>query len=211
VSPATNIAIVAVIAVLVLGFLVWATLRQRRSGDLRARFGPEYDRLVRARGNPAAERELDWRTEHVRHLSIRPLRPDERERYAQAWRKRQGRFVDDPAGAVLDADGLVEEVMRVRGYPVGDFERQVADVSVDHPRVVEHYRAAHEIALRQRRGQASTEDLRQAMIDYRALLDELLERGPVSGGRESVSEPGREPRREEIRARDRHTPPRSGE
>ncbi len=174
-------AIVIVVAILVIGFLVWATTRRQRSRQLRSRFGPEYDRLVRQRGGTRrAEDELQRRTERVRRLSIRPLRPEERERYAGLWRKKQARFVDDPAAAVLDADTLVEEVMRVRGYPVGDFERQAADLSVDHPRVVENYRAAHGIAARQREGHASTEDLRQAMIHYRALFDELLERAPAA-------------------------------
>ena len=126
----------------------------------------------------SAERSLEERKERVEQLQIRALSPDERDQFAERWRSAQAQFVDDPAGATRVADALVGEIMQARGYPVGDFEQRAADVSVDHPRVVEHYRAAHAIALRTDRGQADTddtEDLRQAFVHYRALFDDLLE------------------------------------
>jgi len=170
----TTVAVIVVVALIVIGLAVWYVNRQR-SLQLRTHFGPEYDRLARSSSPRAAEATLVERTHRVHKLPIRPLRPDERENYATRWRACQARFVDDPGGAVLEADTLVAEVMRARGYPVGDFERQAADVSVDHPRVVANYRTAHEIAIRQQGGRAGTEDLRNAVIHYRALFDDLLD------------------------------------
>src|SRR5206468_11604706 len=121
------------------------------------------------------EAELAAREKRVRKLEIRGLEPGEQSRFAEAWQKTQARFVDEPSQAVRDADGLVKEVMQARGYPVGDFDQRAADVSVDHPNVVTHYRAAHDIVSRNNQGQATTEDLRQAMIHYRSLFEELLE------------------------------------
>jgi len=114
------------------------------------------------------------RQTRVERLHIRPLSPEDTERFAQAWRDVQARFVDDPRGAIVDADRLVAEVMRARGYPVGDFEQRVADISVDHPNVVMNYRAARDIVQDHGRGRASTEDLRQAMVHFRALFADLL-------------------------------------
>jgi hypothetical protein len=163
--------LVAVIVVLlcVVGVLLY---RQRRSAQLRDRFGGEYDRVVEERGPRAGEAELRERFDRRRSYDIRPLEPAARDRYAERWRATQARFVDQPATALDEADTLVAEVMRERGYPVDDFERQAEDVSVDHPHVVEHYRKAHTI---QSARDGSTEDLRQGLVHYRALFDELLE------------------------------------
>jgi hypothetical protein len=161
--------VVIVVLLCLVGYLAY---RQQRSARLREGFGPEYDRVVRERGDRgAAENELAQRRERRRRFDIRPLEPAARERFAERWRTTQAEFVDQPASALAEADTLVAEVMRERGYPVEDFEQQAADVSVDHPEVVEHYRAAH--AVQADRG-ASTEDLRQALVHYRALFDELL-------------------------------------
>jgi hypothetical protein len=122
-----------------------------------------------------AEAELAAREKRVRKLEIRPLRPAEHSRFAEAWQKTQARFVDEPSQAVRDADALVKEVMQARGYPVGDFEQRAADVSVDHPNVVLNYRGAHDIVARNNSGNATTEDLRQALVHYRSLFEELLE------------------------------------
>src|SRR5205085_7778008 len=122
-----------------------------------------------------AEAELAAREKRVRKLEIRALASEEQRRFAGAWQKTQARFVDEPSQAVRDADGLVKEVMQARGYPVGDFEQRVSDVSVDHPNVVTNYRAAHDIAARNDSGNATTEDLRQALMHYRSLFEELLE------------------------------------
>jgi hypothetical protein len=163
--------LVAVIVVLlcVVGVLVY---RQRRSAQLREGFGPEYDRVVEDRGPRAGEAELRERFDRRRSYDIRPLDPAARDRYAERWRATQAQFVDQPASALADADKLVAEVMRERGYPVEDFDQQADDVSVDHPEVVEHYRKAHAIHSAR---EASTEDLRQGLVHYRALFDELLE------------------------------------
>ncbi|HLH21934.1 MAG TPA: hypothetical protein VK066_05400 [Chloroflexota bacterium] len=172
----TTLIIAVIVAVVVIvAVALWAYSQKRRSEDLRERFGPEYGRAVRASGDPRrAEAELAARQERVERLHIRPLSAPDRERFAQAWHATQARFVDDPAGAMADADRLVDEVMRARGYPMGDFEQRAADVSVDHAAVVEHYRLAHGIAQRAQRGEASTEDLRKAMVHYRALFEDLL-------------------------------------
>jgi hypothetical protein len=167
--------LVAVLAVLVVvaAVLLW---RARRSQQLREGFGPEYERTVAERGDRrAAESELLERRDRREKLDIRELEPAAREQYADRWRATQRRFVDEPVEAVAAADELVAAVMRDRGYPVeDDFDRRAADVSVDHPVVVEHYRAAHAISTESARGDAGTEDLRQAMVHYRALFAELL-------------------------------------
>ena len=174
--------IIAGLAVLVVAALaVWATQR-RRSADLRRRFGPEYERTVEgSRDRLQAEKELWARQERVEALEIRPLEPTARDRYEERWREVQAMFVDDPGGAVDQADTLIGEVMRARGYPVGDFEQRATDVSVNHPHVVDHYRTAHSIALRQRSGEGATEQLRQAFVHYRALFADLLETADTNG------------------------------
>jgi hypothetical protein len=178
-DPTTTWIVLILVLVVAAGAAV-LYLRQRRTKQLRARFGPEYDRSVQEVGNPRrAEAELAKREERVAHLDIRPLSAEERGRFPEAWRSIQALFVDDPGRAIAEADRLVTEVMRVRGYPVTDFEQRAADISVDHPRVVENYRAAIAIARRNDRGEASTEDLRQAMVHDRALFEDLLETEPA--------------------------------
>ena len=165
------------IAVVLIGAIALITLSRVRSQRLRQQFGPEYDRTIRTEGNVRkAEAALEARAKRVATLHIRPLTPADADRFDTSWRAVQARFVDDPKGAVTEADRLVGEVMAARGYPVGDFEQRVADISVDHPDVVMNYRAAREVALQHAEGKASTEDLRQAMVHYRALFTDLLER-----------------------------------
>jgi hypothetical protein len=169
-----------IVAILVVVVVVLAVLlmRSRRSQQLQKDFGPEYGRVLADRGDRGeAESELAERRDRRAKLEIRDLEPAARERYAERWAAAQRTFVDQPAPAVAEADALVSEVMRERGYPVSeDFEQRAADVSVDHPVVVEHYRAAHGISVRAPQGDAGTEDLRQAMVHFRALFDELLGR-----------------------------------
>jgi FtsZ-interacting cell division protein ZipA len=170
------IVIVAIVLIaLVVGALVLA--RQRRSQQLQEGFGPEYDRAVEEHSGDRkqAEAELHERRQRRDQFEIRELEPAARDAYAERWRTAQRRFVDQPGPAVGEADALVMEVMRDRGYPVADeFDQRAADVSVDHPEVVEHYRAAHTISGRATTGEADTEDLRQAMVHFRALFVELL-------------------------------------
>ena len=178
-DPVVMALVVALIVAI--GVAIWLYTQKRKTEELRGRFGPEYDRTVQETGDrQAAERALWERTERVEQLHIRPLEPSERDAFANRWRSAQAQFVDDPKGAISQADRLVAEVMQARGYPVGEFEQRAADISVDHPRVVEHYRAAHEIAQRSERGDAATEDLRQAMVHYRALFEDLLETGATT-------------------------------
>ncbi len=167
--------ILALALVIALAGVAWLYIQKRRTGELRGQFGPEYDRAVKTHDDQrSAEKVLEERKERVEHLKIRPLSPKERDQFAERWRSVQAQFVDDPSGAMKEADRLVAEVMQTRGYPVGDFEQRAADVSVDHPQVVDNYRAAHGIALRNERDEAETEDLRKALVHYRALFDELL-------------------------------------
>jgi len=170
------IIILAVVALLAIGAAIWFFTQQRRTATLREHFGPEYDRAVQeSGGRRRAEEELAGRQERVAQLHIRSLPAADRSRFADTWRSTQARFVDDPPGAIGDADRVIAEVMQARGYPVGDFEARAADLSVEHPQVVSNYRAAHRLAELNARGQASTEDLRQAMVHYRSLFEELLE------------------------------------
>jgi hypothetical protein len=174
--PAWVWVIVAVVVIVAVALAVWAAMRKRRTETLRSQFGPEYDRTVDGAENPReAESELEERRRRRADLGIRPLVPAARTRYAEEWRAVQARFVDDPAGAVGQADTLVTQVMRERGYPMDDFDQRAADVSVDHPDVVGDYRAAHDISTRSSNGDAETEDLRQGMVHYRALFAALLD------------------------------------
>ena len=167
--------VLIVIAVLAIAFVIWAMLRSRKTERLRSKFGPEYDRLVEcAGGQSRAETELSHREQRVNKLNIRDLTPRERERFAGLWRTQQQRFVDDPREAVMNADVLVTDVMEARGYPMSDFQTQAADISVDHAHVVANYREAHDIAEHCRNGQADTEEMRRAMVYYRALFEDLL-------------------------------------
>lgn len=168
------IVLVAVVSAAIAIVLHHYYLRQR-SRRLQGRFGPEYERLAESRGTPlAAENELIERQKRVAKFHIRPLNPEERRRYTDRWAQIQAEFVDNPKSSLSHADELLGEVMATRGYPVQDFDQRSADLSVDHPIVVQHYHAAHAIAVRDRTGQTTTEDLRQAMIHYRALFDELI-------------------------------------
>jgi len=172
-DPRIIIGVLVALAVVVLAFVL---SQKRRSDELHSKFGPEYERLVRQHGDARhAESELSDRIDRVKHLQIKPIDEEHRRRFAEAWRSDQARFVDDPKGAVVEADRLVADLMQFRGYPVGDFDQRAADVSVDHPHVVQNYRVAHDIAVREHRGEASTEDLRVAMVHYRALFEDLLD------------------------------------
>jgi FtsZ-interacting cell division protein ZipA len=168
--------LIAIALVAVLAVVVWQALARRRTGRLQQRFGPEYDRtLSTADSKRDAEAELQEREERRQQLEIRPLSQAAHDRYLQRWQNVQGQFVDDPRGAVANADSLIQSVMAERGYPVEDFDQRAADVSVDYPQVVENYRRGHRLAQASADGSDSTEDLRQAMRHYRALFDELLE------------------------------------
>ena len=174
-STMALVIISGLILLAVLGIAVAMSLKKRKTKRLRTRFGPEYARAVEEGGSRRkAEAGLQEREKRVEGFAIRPLAPSDRERYIAAWRKVQADFVDNPQSSVSQADQLLGDVMSTRGYSVGDFEQRSADISVDHPLVVENYRAAHEIAVRHAAGQASTEDLRQAMIHYRTLFDDLV-------------------------------------
>jgi hypothetical protein len=167
--------VIAVAVIVVLG-VIWGAIRARRSGALRDTFGREYDRTVEnAGGRRSAERELRERQKQHDELELKPLSPEARDRYVRRWQSTQTRFVDDPRGAVAEADALVQNVMEERGYPTMDFDRRVADISVDHPDLVEKYRTAHGIAEASERGDASTEDMRHSVRHYRALFAVLLD------------------------------------
>lgn len=172
------VAIIVVLLVIV-GVLV---ARQQRSRRLKDNFGPEYKRVVAEHGDQrAAERELADRRERVDRFEIRPLAPASRDHYLDQWGAVQRHFVDEPVAAVGEAHELVQQVMRERGYPVDrDFEQRAADISVEHPDVVQNYRAANEISIRARQGKASTEQLRQSIVHFRALFDDLLAGGDTA-------------------------------
>jgi hypothetical protein len=166
----------AVVAVLAAVAIAWTYMQRQRRARLRERFGPEYDRAVQEAGTPAkAEAVLDARARRVEKLKIRPLSREQSDSFSNEWRRVQGLFVDDPDAAVEAADRLVAQVMAARGYPIDDFDTRAADLSVDHPRVVENYRIARALAGRRKRKEAGTEELRQAVVNYRALFNDLLE------------------------------------
>ena len=167
------IVVIAVIAVIVVARSVNTRKRTKR---LKERFGPEYERTLAETGEQrAAEDELAARERRRAKLNIVALSPQAREKYAASWRAVQTAFIDNPSSAVGDADRLVIEVMRERGYPIEDFDQRAADISVDHPAVVDNYRAAHRISLSQQQGNVDTEEERQAFVHYRALFEKLLE------------------------------------
>jgi hypothetical protein len=173
-NPALTVLLVLLV-IAAIGSVVYLYLRDRKTKQLRARFGPEYSRAVNEFGDRRkAETSLERRAQRVKSLAIHPLAADESARYASAWRKIQAEFVDNPRDAVTHADALLNEVMMARGYPVTDFEQTTADLSVHYPGALQNYRAAHEIAVLHKRGEAGTEDLRQAMIHYRSLFEELI-------------------------------------
>jgi hypothetical protein len=170
-----SIALVIVLLVVV-GAVAWVLMQRRRSDQLRERFGAEYQRTVSELGDrQRAEAELAEREKRVSQFDMRRLSQQEFERFSQTWRATEARFVDEPVAAIKEAERLVVDLMRSRGYPIGDFEQRAADISVDHPHVVENYRAARAIAIMNERGEADTEQLRQAMVHYRALFEDLLE------------------------------------
>ena len=168
------IAAVAVLGLIALG--AWIFYQKKQSQKLQKRFGPEYGRTVSELGSRTkGESELKAREKRVERLEIIALSPSEVARFSDAWQALQGRFIDNPKGVVVQAEQLVRELMEKRGYPMGDFERRAGDISVDHPDVVANYRSAQAIAVRDQRGSADTEELRKAVVHYRALFDELLE------------------------------------
>jgi len=182
--------LLAAVAVAFIALVAWFIYQRVQSQKLQQRFGPEYGRTVDRLGSQTkAEAELRARERRVEKFNIVPLAPAEAARFRQAWNVLQSHFVDDPKGAVVRADALVRELMLKRGFPMGDFERRAADISVDHPVVVENYRAAQGIAERAARGEADTEELRNAVVHYRAIFNELLEVGDM---KQDVTTPTRE-------------------
>jgi hypothetical protein len=182
VPPNTLILVIVLVVVAIAAVAGILLHKQKQSQRLRRRFGPEYGRTVTELGGQTkAETELKKREDRVARLNITPLTPTDAARFTQAWNGLQSRFIDNPKGVVAEADQLVRELMTKRGYPMGDFERRAADISVDHPGVVATYRAAQVIAARDMRGEADTEELRKAVVHYRTLFDELLEVTPVKG------------------------------
>jgi hypothetical protein len=175
-NPTLIVLAVAAVLVIIVAVALYMRSRRNHTAKLRDRFGPEYERAVLQHGSERkAEAKLADRETRVEKLKIRELDATERARFLSQWQNAQSRFVDYPKGAVAEADELVSSLMQARGYPVADFDQRAADISVDHPRVVENYRSAHSIALRLGRGEANTEDLRTAMIHYRSLFDELVQ------------------------------------
>ena len=167
---------VLIVLAIVLGCVFYLRGRKKASDGLRTRFGPEYDRAVLAHGSERkAEAKLADRETRVEGMKIRELGATERARFIADWQAVQARFIDHPKGSVTEADELISAMLVARGYPVADFDRRAADISVNHPRLVEYYRSAHGIAIRLGKDEASTEDLRTAMIQYRSLFDELVE------------------------------------
>jgi hypothetical protein len=186
----SNLQWAAIISGVVLVIAVIATvivLQKRRTAHLRAQFGAtEYERAMKdGGGRRSAEAKLEERVDRVEALHVRPLAPGDHDRFLAAWEKVQAHFVDGPASAVTEADQLLRDVMTARGYPVSDFEQRAADVSVDHPQVTANYRSAHRIALLQTKGQATTEELRQAMIHYRTLFEELVAQPVLLGSKQA--------------------------
>jgi len=179
-TMSTTSLIILIGVILIAALAAWGFLLQRRSSRLRSRFGPEYESAMQEYGDRSrAERALERRAERAENYHIRSLSKEEQQRFNEEWRRTQARFVDDPPLAVREADHLVCEAMRLRGYPMADFDRRAEDLSVDHPGVIRTYRAAHAIALTEQEGRATTEDLRKAMVYYRELFDELLETHPA--------------------------------
>ncbi|MEP7133871.1 MAG: hypothetical protein ABI904_02955 [Chloroflexota bacterium] len=179
----TTYSVIAVVLVLVVVGLILAQVfsKRNRSARLRDQFGPEYDHAVQTLGNEQkAQSVLEERQKHVEALNIHPLTASEGERYLANWAEVQSKFVDEPGQAIIDADRLIMEVMHMRAYPVSDFDQRAADLSVTHPDFVSNYRAAREVAVKNELQQANTEDLRQAMLYYRSLFEELLEIEPVA-------------------------------
>lgn len=175
-NPKLIAIVLAVALLIVVAVVLYMRKRKKTTAALRQRFGPEYDRAVLQQGSERkAEAKLADRAARVEMLKIRDLELAEREGYLSRWQAVQSRFVDYPKGAVTEADELVCSLMQARGYPITDFDQRAADISVDHPRVVENYRSGHDVALRLAKGEVSTEELRTAMIHYRSLFDGLVQ------------------------------------
>ncbi len=188
-----GIIVIAILVLAVIAVAAYYAMREQRTRGLQQRFGPEYDRTVEMTGGRGkAEAELSNRAERVKRLEIRPLTPEAQAEFSERWVTVQALFVDEPATALGQADALVAEVMRERGYPVQDFEQRAADVSVDHPGVVENYRAGHRISQDARANQADTEDMRRGIVHYRALFTDLL------GGQPQQAEQRQPARRPEV-------------
>ena len=165
---------IGAVAVLAVVFLFARGSRRSRTESLREKFGTEYSHVVGEKGRKKGERDLIARTEELSNIDIRPLSASETDRFRSEWQKIEARFVERPTTAVVEADELIAMIMRGQGYPIGDFERHAASLSVKHPGVVQHYRAGHDAIDANRDGKSSTEELRQAMLHYRALINELL-------------------------------------
>jgi hypothetical protein len=179
-SPTIIIIAVVVIVVIMGAIMAPMFARRNRSKKFQSKYGPEYDRTVQTAGNEKkAQAELTDRQKHMDTLNIRPLSVSERERYQAEWTAIQAKFVDQPGQATVEADHLIMEVMKVRAYPVSDFDQRAADISVNYPALVSNYRAAREIAIKNEQHSANTEELRQALIYYRSLFDELLKEETV--------------------------------
>ena len=180
--------VIGVVVAICIVIAITLIVKNQRSRRLKTRFGPEYNRAIEETGNKTqAEAKLEKLAKRVQSFKLNELPSNARADFVVAWQKIQGRFVDDPKGALAEADKLIQEIMMARGYPVTEFEQRAADLSVDHPLIVEHYRAGHDISVRHSQGQATTEDMRQAMIHYRTLFGELagepdLTRSTVAGG-----------------------------
>ncbi len=166
------IGVVVVAIAIIAGWVIW---QRQRTEHLHSQYGPEYQRTVDELGRLRAEKELTTRERRVRRLHLESLTREQRDRFASRWREIQTQFVDDPEGAVQQGDRLVEDVIDARGYPIANFEQRVGDLSVHHARIVPDYRAVREIARRHREGESTTEDLRQAMVHFRAVFEDLLE------------------------------------
>ena len=189
-SQTLLIILITVVICAAIGVGAWIAYNRMRSQRLKQHFGAEYDRAVnRTHDRDLAEAELQSRQERVSEYNIVPLSEHDRTHYQRAWEQVQTRFVDDPRGATLEGDELIFAVMERRGYPVKGFDQAAADLSVDYPEVVENYRGARSIAERNRQGEASTEDLRQALVLYRALFHELLQ-VPSTNTRAAASRAG---------------------
>lgn len=183
----TALIILVIIVAIAIAIGVFLYYRRRRTQNLRNQFGPEYKHAIHQYGGQRkAETELAAREKRVHKLEIRTLTAEEQARFAHAWKKTQARFVDEPSPAVQEADALIKKVMRTRGYPIADFEQRAADISVDYPNVVADYRAARDVAQRNSSGKATTEDLRQAMVHYRSLFEELLDTQTTAAQKEAV-------------------------
>jgi hypothetical protein len=200
--PVWGWVLIAVVAVAVVALVAWMVLAKRRTGRLQETFGPEYERTIgQSKNRREAESELAEREKRREELDIRPLSAASGARYEKQWTTIQAQFVDGPQAAVAAADSLIQDVMRERGYPVEDFDQRAADISVDHPQVVENYRKGHRLAESSANGRGSTEDLRQAMRHYRALFSELVETDSDEALGRDVDDDGARARRDTRVAR----------